>query len=190
MLCLKDMVGKGLHRECYVHPEDERLCVKVVVNGDDKETKREKAYYKRLTKQNNKFSCLPKYYGDVKTDKGSGGVFDLIRDADGSVSKTLEYYLESPEVVAENMNEIYDALETLKAELLEQGVVTMTIKPKNIVYQLGEDGKGKLIIIDNIGSSSLLRPEYFSLFFARKKVMRKWSKFKESLVKNYKITTL
>ena len=182
------MVGKGLHRECYVHPEDETLCVKVVVNGDDKETKREKAYYKRLLKQNNKFTCVPRYHGDVKTDKGIGGVFDLVRDFDGAVSKTLEYYLESPALVAEKLNDIYDALETLKAELLEQGVVTMTIKPKNIVYKLGEDGKGKLIIIDNIGSSSFLRPEYFSLFFARKKVMRKWSKFKEFLVKHYKFT--
>lgn len=190
MLCLKDMVGKGLHRECYVHPEDERLCVKVVVNGDDKETKREKAYYKRLIKQNNKFSCLPKYHGDVKTDKGIGGVFDLIRDADGFVSKTLEYYLEHPEVTNENMAQIHEALEQLKVDLLEQGVVTMTIKPKNIVYQIDKQGRGRLVVIDNIGSSSLLKPEYFSLFFARKKVMRKWIKFKNLLIKQYDFPAL
>ena len=36
------------------------------------------------------FKHLPKYFGEVKTDKGAGFVVELIRDFDGEVSKTFE----------------------------------------------------------------------------------------------------
>ena len=40
------LIGRGLRRECYFHPEDENKCIKVVVAGDHKETAREQSYYR------------------------------------------------------------------------------------------------------------------------------------------------
>ncbi len=42
----------------------------------------------------NNFKHLPKFYGEVETNKGAGFVIELIRDYDGGeVSKSFAYYL-------------------------------------------------------------------------------------------------
>ena len=46
-----NLAGKGLHRECYKHPENENLCIKVTVHGNNIETLREMKYYKHLEKE-------------------------------------------------------------------------------------------------------------------------------------------
>lgn len=180
------MIGKGLHRECYVHPENNNLCIKVVVTRGEEETRREQAYYKFLQKRNISWQMLPKFYGIVDTNLGDGAVFDLIRDADeGSVSKTLEYYLESPELTEANFQGIAQSLKSLKAYLLDQNVMTMTIKPKNIVYQQQDEQHGVCIIIDNIGNSDLVSISSYSRFFGRRKINRKWIKFIAAMQKHY-----
>lgn len=179
------LVGKGLHRECYVHPDDDNLCIKVVVNRGEEETRREQAYYKFLQKRNVIWEMLPKFYGEVDTNLGSGAVFDLIRDADGSVSKTLEHYIESPQLTEVNFQGLLQSLLSLKEYLITQNIMTMTIKPKNIVYKKQEAQSGLCIIIDNIGNSDLLSISSYSRFFGRKKINRKWTKFITSMQKHY-----
>ena len=80
------MIGKGLHRECFIHPEDINKCIKVVVNGNQQETEREQSYYKFLQKKKIAWDMLPKFYGNIETNMGLGAVFDLIRDHNGQVS--------------------------------------------------------------------------------------------------------
>ena len=54
------------------------------------------------------FKHLPKYFGEVKTDKGAGFVVELIRDFDGEVSKTFEYYLKKDGVLKYKKDYLYD----------------------------------------------------------------------------------
>lgn len=179
------MIGKGLHRECYVHPDDANKCIKVVVLRGEEETKREQAYYKLLQKQKIDWTLLPKFYGVVPTSMGEGAVFDLIRDANGEVGKTLEHYLESSILTEQNQQGLLQAIRALKTYLIEQNVMTMTIKPKNIVYQRQSDKEGKAIIIDNIGNSDIIPISSHCRYFGRKKIQRKWDRFMTLLQRDY-----
>lgn len=181
----ENMIGRGLHRECYVHPDDESKCIKVVVLRGEEETRREQAYYKFLQKRNISWQHLPQFYGNVETQKGPGAVFDLIRDHDAQVAKTLEHYLESAQLTQQLTSDLTQALLDLKAYLVDQNVITMNLKPKNIVYRQQLEQPGQLIIIDNIGNSDVVPICDYSRFFGRKKIERKWTRFQTLLQQAY-----
>lgn len=174
------LVGKGLHREVHVHPDDDSKCVKVVVLRGEEETRREQAYYRFLQRRNIDWNSLPQFYGNEETNMGPGAVFDLIRDDDGQVSKTLEFYLDNLSSTPEPVESISQALLNLKRDLLEQNIITMTLKPKNMVVQRRNDGM-RCLIIDNIGNSDIVPISSYVRFFGRKKIERKWGKFKQLL---------
>ncbi|HIC46470.1 MAG TPA: hypothetical protein EYM37_02480 [Methylophaga aminisulfidivorans] len=174
------LVGKGLHREVHVHPDDDSKCVKVVVLRGKEETRREQAYYRFLQRRNIDWISLPQFYGNEETNMGPGAVFDLIRDDDRQVSKTLAFYLDNLSSTPELVESISQALIKLKRDLLEQNIITMTLKPKNMVLQLRNDGV-RCLIIDNIGNSDIVPISSYVRFFGRKKIERKWGKFKQLL---------
>ena len=174
------LVGKGLHREVHVHPDDDSKCVKVVVLRGKEETRREQAYYRFLQRRNIDWISLPQFYGNEETNMGPGAVFDLIRDDDRQVSKTLAFYLDNLSSTPELVESIGQALIKLKWDLLEQNIITMTLKPKNMVLQLRNDGV-RCLIIDNIGNSDIVPISSYIRFLGKKKIERKWSKFKQLL---------
>lgn len=171
------MIGKGLHRECFIHPDDKNLCIKVVVNGNQQETDREQGYYQLLQKRNITWEMLPEFHGNVETNMGPGAVFDLIRDYDDQVSKTLEFYLADKEYVEQNKDQLLFALAELKKYLLKYNIITMPIKPKNILYQELNDQNGKLYIVDNIGNSEFIPYCSYLPYFGNKKIIRRWDRF-------------
>lgn len=184
------LIAKGWHRECYLHPANNNLCVKVVVNGDDTETRREQAYYQHLEKRLNDWQSIPKFHGNVATNLGDGAVFSLIRDADGEVSKTLGHYLSSPELFSRHHLQLQDSLLRLYHYQLQNNVITMSLKPNNLLFQLNESGEGTMFIIDNLGNAELLPVSTHSRFFGARKIQRKWRKFKSVLNKQYPDLTL
>jgi len=174
------IIAKGYHRECYVHPENENLCIKIVVFGGLKESKREQKYYRLLQKRNIPWEILPEFHGVVETNLGSGAVFDLIRDYDGNVSKIMEHYLTSgdkPDTCDPNLSA---AIDLLKTSLYQHNIITMTLKPKNIVYKKISPEKGRLVIVDNIGTSDFIPLCNYNTFFARRKISRKWRRFEST----------
>jgi hypothetical protein len=179
------LVGKGLHRECYTHPDDVNLCIKVAINENVKETKREKKYYEFLKNKQIAWDMLPRFYGNIETNIGQGAVFDMIRDHDGSVAKTLEYYLVSDVETEKNCGGLSESFPLLKNYLLDHEIITMTIKPKNILYQRLSDEHGKLVIVDNIGNSDFFPIANYSKCFGRKKILRKWRRFEAALLSSY-----
>jgi len=181
----KMMIGKGLHRECFTHPDSVHLCIKVVTNGNQQETEREQQYYQLLEKRDIAWDMLPKFHGNIATNMGDGAVFDLIRDPDLNTSKTLEHYLNDDQLFNEFADEIFAALESLKNYLIRENIITMTIKPKNILFQKQQNGTGKIIIIDNIGNSDFFPISSYSRYFGQKKILRKWANFKNLLRKHY-----
>jgi len=169
--------GKGLHRECFVHPDDNDLCIKVVTYGNQQETQREQHYYQQLQKRKVAWDLLPRFHDNVETSIGSGAVFDLIRDHDGQISKTLEFYLGSDDFLPAQKQQLDTALVELRKYLLKYSIMSMAMKPKNIVYQLSESGQGKLFIIDNIGNSDLIPICNYVPYLANKKIIRRWDRF-------------
>ena len=180
-----DLIGKGLHRECFSHPQDNSLCVKIAVNENITETRREQSYYRLLESRKVSWAMLPKFHGNIDTNMGSGAVFDMIRNPDGAVSKTLEFYLRSIEESRRHYSDLLSAFVALKDYLLKEQIITMTIKPKNIVYQESGEERGKLFIVDNIGNSDYLPLCNYSKMFGSKKIRRKWQRFENSILKTY-----
>ncbi len=181
-----NLVGKGLHRECYRHPENENLCIKVVVFGNADETRREKRYYRHIEKRNISWDMIPMFHGDIETSLGIGSVFDLILDYNGAVSKTLEYYLSSNEKTEAHNDGLSSSLYLLKDYLLQQQIITMALKPKNISCKKMDSGSFRLFVVDNIGNSDFIPICNYSKYFAKKKILRKWKHFEDSMLNTYK----
>jgi len=97
------------------------------------EIKREKQYYRHLQKRGISWDMIPRYYGDAETNLGLGSVFDLISDHDLTVSKSLEYYLSSEEQTEKCYESLSESLHLLKKYLLDNNIVTMDLKPYNIL---------------------------------------------------------
>ena len=184
------LVGKGLHRECYRHPQNKNLCIKVIVAGDGKvnarkESEREKKYYRHLEKRGICWDMIPMYYGDIETNLGLGFVFDLIVDEDGAPSKSLEYYLSSDEETEAHYESLSNSLYLLKDYIFQQRIITMTLQPKNILCQKSKSEINRLFIADNIGNSDLIPICNYSKYFAQKKMSRKWQRFVDSILNTY-----
>ena len=179
------LIGKGLHRECYLHPADSRLCVKIVVAGNSDENRREARYYSRLAARGISWDMLARFHGLVNTSLGEGAVFDLIRDGDGSVSRPLAGYLESAELSDANSGLLRLALPALRDYLLDNRVVTMTLKSKNILLQKSTGGMGRLVLVDNVGNSDFIPLSHYIGWLGRRKILRKWRRFENDLRAQY-----
>lgn len=178
----ENYIGKGLHRKCYRHPEDQNKCIKINYNaGAETETNREVKYYNHLLKRHIRWNCLSKYYGPIDTDLGIGHVYDLIRDDNNQISISLENCLKQTltdkEItdLALALNHLYDALQ-------KDRIITMTIKSKNILYQKRHIGN-RLVIIDNIGNARLIKIDNYCRYFAKRSIDRKWQRFIASIKK-------
>lgn len=171
------LVGKGLHRECYEHPEDPALCVKVVVAGDSNENRREARYYRMLSRRGISWNMLTRFHGLVETSLGEGALFDLVRDFNGDVSHQLDYYLDGQRYA----KDVSRCLGDMKAYLLENRIVTMTLKPKNILYQRLSEDTGKLVIVDNVGNTDFVPLSNYIPILGRRKMVRKWRRLEHLL---------
>lgn len=172
-----DLIARGWHRECYQHPDDEHRCVKIVVNGDETETKREQAYYQFLEKSLSDWRSVPRFHGNVETNLGQGAVFDLVRDDDGKISRTLGDYLGHQHEFNNHAPAILTAMKNLINYQLEHNVLTMSLKQNNLLFQVKADGSGVMHIIDNLGNADWIPLCTYSHFFGQKKIRRKWKKF-------------
>ena len=179
------LIGRGLRRECYLHPGDENKCVKVVVAGDHKETAREQSYYRLLENRTISWEMLARFYGNAETNRGPGAVFELIRDYNGAVSKTLEDYISDTDSTDFNYQDLSRALPVLRHYMLKWKIVTMTLRPGNVVFKKNRASGGTLVIIDNIGNTDFIPICNYVDFIALRKIRRKWQRFEDILAKRY-----
>lgn len=182
ILVLKEAhyINKGLHRRCYLHPNNDRLCVKILYNHNAeaiKSNRREINYYLHLSKRNITWSAVPRYYGALQTNYGDGHVFDLIRDYDDNIAKTLDAYLTDPYLTATYYEQLLFAFRTLKRTLLADRIITMALKSKNILFQRLAQHQARLVIIDNIGNPTFIPVASYFVGPARHKIERTWQRF-------------
>ncbi|HPD55907.1 MAG TPA: YrbL family protein [Smithellaceae bacterium] len=182
-------VSKGKHRECYVHPDNKNLLIKILlpsVKGSAlTETLREARYYRFLVKKNIPFTMLPAFHGEVITNRGRGYVFDLIRDFDGSISKSLEYYLTHLPFSEREYGLLDASFDLLREYLMRWKILTMHIQARNIVYQKIAPDERRLVIIDDIGNSEFIPVSSYFDFLAQLKIKRKWRRFISSLLHQF-----
>ena len=170
MLSIKDddLIGKGMMRACYQHPDSEDQCIKIF-----HKKKREENYLKevkemrRLSGRGGHSLVVPKYYGTVATNKGTGYVFELIRGKNGDAI-TLRDYL------ANNGDEVACIEEKLQGTLLESGAVFQDLNCGNILVLEEQEGV-KFAVVDGLGEGAWFKICSFVPYFARRRLKRKWS---------------
>lgn len=197
------LVGRGYHRSCYRHPEDSRLCIKVLDGDHQKEADREIAYYRQLERRGAAWEMLARYHGSIETNFGLGQVFDLITDPNGETAKTLEHYMKSQELsghpvsgspasdnlASSNHNDsdkqkLILSLQKLKSYLLDNKIITTEIKPRNIVCQRFGDQEFRSVIVDDIGNTEFIPFSSHISFLGKAKINRKWERFERLLRKD------
>ena len=180
----KMLIAKGDDRKCYFHPNDENLCVKILHQDMDiRIHHREIKYYNHLIKKNISWDMLARFNGVVQTNLGQGMVFELIRDVDGSVSKTLDYYLRLDQ---DTMNsKILVLIDELQRYILEQGIIIRDLITRNLLMKKTGDQTYQLVIVVGIGYSEHIP---FCLYFKKaeqSKIKRIWNRKMDKWFREY-----
>ena len=177
MISLTDnlYLGKGRTRECFLDPRDPEKCIKVDFTSKGyHQTAKEARYYQKLLKikPDLHYDFIPRFYGMEETDRGWGGVFDLIRDEDThEVSLTLGHYLRDGSVAQDQ--QIWNAaLTEFLARLMATGVIVRDLNPGNLCARKRNDGSFQLVAIDGIGHRDFIPLCDYFLRIARRKLRR------------------
>lgn len=173
----ENFVGKGNERACYIHPFDNDKAIKVSYEqniGRSKQTTAEIKYYKQLlNKKDMDWRHLPRYYGEIKTNKGDGFIVELVRDYDGQVSKSFAYYMNN--FGFENYTK---ELEEFKKFFLNSQVIfNYGMMPKNILLRKNSESDSSLVLIDGLGDITYFTFPNKIPYFAKQKIQRRWDKF-------------
>jgi hypothetical protein len=144
------IIGKGRDRICYEHPTAYEQCIKIS-KTNDKQSMREMSYFSFLKRKNTDLSKISTFLDSVKTNKGLGYTFLLIRDHDGKVSKTLLQSLQSKDFTTDDIRPL---LSDLKEYLINKKICIKDISPSNISCQKTLAGIN-LMIIDGVSNSNI-----------------------------------
>ncbi len=175
ILSAQDFVAEGTDRKCYRHPTLPDCCIKVL-HPQRRQGRfwREIRYFASLQRRHVDFGHVAEYRGRVDTNMGPGAVFELVRDDDERVSRSLEHYLQMND--PEFNRWIAAEIEVLKQDLFEQWVVVHDLNPTNILVQRTGYDSYRLVVIDGIGHNHFIPLASYSRRFARKKLTRVWNR--------------
>lgn len=144
MLYLTEYIGGSAVRECYVHPLDRNLCVKVV---------KHKADLPDLTREISVAKLLAPYLKDyivryddglVETDKGLGLVCELVRNEDdGELALSLAQYQERF-----GADDVEPELRKVLESLIRDNLFFYDFNRSNFVVKRMASGGKKVVFID------------------------------------------
>lgn len=172
------LYGQGSHKKCFLHPHNKNLCIKIAYNeGGQKDLIREINYIDVLKRRHKDYSILPKYYGKVNTNLGTGYVFEIIRDYNNGRTQTLEDFITDLNLFSQNYSLIVRLLKELKEKLYKNEIITMVLFPENILFQKTDKNNYRVRIVNDMGSAVLIPLEYHFKYFAHTKILRRWKMF-------------
>jgi hypothetical protein len=176
------LIGSGTSRKCYIHPDNPDLCIKVShKKAFQRSAKREINYFRRLKKRGISFEMIAQYISPVQTDRGEGEIFELVRDFDGEISKSVRYYLKLND---ENLNRtIIQLFEDLRQYLKKEYILFSDLDLRNILLKRVNEAEFKLIIIDGLGDNNQVPFLEFFPKLGEKRSIKKWEKFRMRWIK-------
>lgn len=176
------LYGQGSHKKCFLHPHNKNLCIKIAYNeGGQKDLIREINYIDVLKRRHKDYSILPKYFGKVNTNLGTGYVFEIIRDYNNGRTQTLEDFITDLNLFSQNYSLIVRLLKELKDKLYKNEIITMVLFPENILFQKTDENNYRVRIVNDMGSAVLIPLEYHFKYFAHTKILRRWKMFLDVL---------
>ncbi len=142
VLHLQKLIGHGGTRECWQHPLNDNLCVKVNLgNRKNNSLLYEIQVYERIE------YLLPGLTAAVhselvETDKGPGLVSDLVRDEDGKISPCLKECFER----GDDMKEILNPLNRIIKRMIVRDIFFLDLNMGNFAVQTLHDKKTVILI--------------------------------------------
>ena len=80
LLNLTELIGSGNERDCFIHPDNPKYCVKVTKPGvvGRRQNEIDMAYFEVLKRRNISSPHIPACHGWVETNRGKGIVVERI----------------------------------------------------------------------------------------------------------------
>ncbi|TBW55960.1 hypothetical protein EZI54_10675 [Marinobacter halodurans] len=180
----------GYNRTCYRHPDDPRLCLKVLRPENIEARFARQPWYKKLLGRDRindnrqeiiahrqiaaladpqqAWRHLPRFHGSIDTTLGPANVSELITETDGQPGTTLERYLEHNG----RTTEVERAIGQFADWLRQTGLLTRNLLPHNLVLARRDD-RLTLYLVDGLGAPTVPTrlttiPAYRSRYIARK----------------------
>ncbi|MEV9499877.1 YrbL family protein [Aliarcobacter butzleri] len=176
-------IKKGTGRVVYLHPYDNSKIIKISI---EKKLYRdqniiENIYYSYLFKRNIPMNNIAKCYGYVNTNLGKGLVFDKVCDYTGVISKTYSQAITNQNISKDILLKLFN---DLKQYISLNDILFIDTAFGNIMCCEYEKGKYKLIIIDGLGGSNILR--FFLMLLSKKYKIRRLKKAKDIMLNKLK----
>jgi len=150
-------IAAGTMRDCFVHPDDPALCIKVprCVQGL-KVCRREARYIARVARRypSADVSRVPRYLGRVLTDQGPGWVQQRVVNADGTPAPLLGDCLEA---MRRHRPAWTAALAEFREWAMTQPLQLRDITPGNLCVRALDDGALQFVPVDGFSPRSLLQ---------------------------------
>ena len=188
--------AEGGYRLCFVHPQDDGKCVKILRPGCDGEAIRQKKpWYKHfrlpehfddnardlrgyqyLASLDNEriWDHIPCGYGSVETDLGSGVVGELLRSYNGEIALNFADYIREKGELSQVDR---DALLEFDKFMEKHAPVAVGIIPANLVMRFLSPNSYRLYLVEGFGPREWIPLAKWSRFIARRKVARKMARF-------------
>lgn len=179
------LLGMGNERKCYVHPDDDSVCIKInrsksYVNDTPEQSLVEYDYYSYLERRGVPLTHLPGCFGWIETNKGTGLAFERIRATEDGVSLTLDKALEQG---ALSKSEAKALISDVYRYLFRYRLMLSDLSPDN--FGLRFEPEPRLYLIDGLGSRNMDKK-----YFMRKrwptlawiKTWRQWRKYHHRLL--------
>ena len=190
---------KGGNRYCFADPGDARRCIKILREDRSPALKRKNSRFPKNLKPLRYFDdnqqelrvyqkidrfigdpayqVIPRCFGMVQTDLGSGLSTQLVRDDDGRISVTLKQFLwQSGKTEA--LMAVIDAFSSIWIKL---GMPSRNLLMHNVVIQCRDGHPDRLWVIDGLGWSDILPIAYWVPRLARYKAARKIARLPEAM---------
>lgn len=180
-------LGKGGHRACYRHPVDKTKCIKIILNSDGARTVNfELDFLRTLHKRGFYPKLIPRYYGMIETSKGTGYVYDLVQNEDGTPALTLDDFLKNPELLNSSREKLLKLMNSLHKDLYDNQVIVRSLEAWNVLFPRAADGTLSIRLVNDLGMPNRLKIPYHISYTAHKHVEKHWKKFKHDMRPYYK----
>ena len=179
-------IGKGKERSCFLHTEDDTKVIKINHTLTIHQSKREARYYQQLNKRKIvNFSSIPRYYGKVETNFGTGHVYDCIKDHTGKISQSMSGYFKE----GMPLKEFSPYLDELKTYFIDNRIIfNDDVCAGNILFQKISPHTQRLVVIDGLGDTVLIPFLNYLPSHVISKINRRWERFIKNLYEDYNYT--
>ncbi|MGI9538187.1 MAG: YrbL family protein [Desulfocapsaceae bacterium] len=188
MIVLDDssLIGSGTLRACYLHPQNEKLIIKVGLPdrvGGEEANRKELLSYQKIRQSHAELDHISHCHGLAETNRGAGLVCDCIRDGNGDIAKTIWDVVVYQETC--DIDELLEVAATLCDYLIANDLFLFDINLKNIVLKRMENNTYRAYAIDLKGpydNKEFLQLSSRIKFLARKKLKRRSKQLLERIV--------